>query len=199
MQISENCVKIVKKFEGLFLSAYVCPAGVWTIGYGHTGSVHGLAIHSNMKITAKTADELLTEDLKKFEKHVNSFDYIYHWNQNEFDALVSFAFNVGNIKQLTNNGKRTKAQIAEAILLYDKGGGKVLPGLTRRRKEERELFLKEVETVSTVKKLPVIVNGKEYEVNGIFENGTNYFSIRQIANLLGIEVSNKGSIPILKK
>ncbi len=69
------------------------------------------------------------------------FDSKYHWNQNEFDALVSFAFNVGSINQLTANKTRTKAQIAQAMLSYNKANGKVLAGLTKRRQAERELFL----------------------------------------------------------
>lgn len=65
----------------------------------------------------------------------------YEWNQNEFDGLVSFAYNIGSIDQLTANGTRTKEQIANKILAYNKAGGKVLAGLTRRRQEERTLFL----------------------------------------------------------
>ena len=68
------------------------------------------------------------------------FDGIYHWNQNEFDALVSFAFNVGSIDQLTAKGTRTRAEIAEKLPAYNKSGGVVLNGLTRRRIAEQKLF-----------------------------------------------------------
>ncbi|MDD7026949.1 MAG: D-Ala-D-Ala carboxypeptidase family metallohydrolase, partial [Lachnospiraceae bacterium] len=75
----------------------------------------------------------------------------YNWNQNEFDALVSFAFNIGSIDLLTSKGTRTKERIAEKMLLYVKGGGKVLPGLLKRRKEEQALFLTPVNTGGQMK------------------------------------------------
>ncbi len=72
----------------------------------------------------------------------------YNWNQNEFDALVSFAYNIGSIDGLTAKGARTRSEIAAKILEYNKAGGKVLAGLTRRRQEERKLFLTPV-TIKT--------------------------------------------------
>lgn len=130
-------LNLIRQFEGCHLTAYKCPAGVWTIGYGHTTGVK-----QGQKITQEQADGLLAEDLQKYEKKVNKYDGKYRWNQNEFDALVSFAFNVGSIEQLSANGTRSKAVMAEKILLYNKAGGKTLAGLTRRRKAEQELFLK---------------------------------------------------------
>lgn len=135
MKISEKGLDLIKSFEGCKLTAYLCPAGVWTIGYGHTKGVK-----EGQKITQKKADALLMEDLKRFEDHVNSYRKYYKFTQNEFDALVSFAFNLGNINQLTKNGKRNKGQIADKMLLYTKAGGKVLPGLVKRRKAEHDLF-----------------------------------------------------------
>lgn len=140
MKISNTGLDLVKSFEGCRLTAYKCPAGVWTIGYGHTGKVDEKPIKSGMKITSSKATELLKEDMARFEKNVESFRNKYNWNQNQFDAMVSFAFNVGSINQLTNNGKRTKKEISDKIPAYNKGGGKVLPGLTRRRKAEQDLF-----------------------------------------------------------
>ncbi len=203
MQIGQAGLDLIKQHEGCRLTAYKCPAGVWTIGYGHTGS----DVKEGLTITPVKAEQLLKADLVKFEKHVQNFDSKYHWNQNEFDALVSFAFNVGSINQLTANKTRTKAQIAQAMLLYNKANGKVLPGLTKRRQAERQLFLTPVQEVkskvdvtqSRVKKLPVIVNGKRYEVDGVFEGGVNYFSVRQLAQLLDATVSNQGSVPVLTK
>lgn len=136
MRISEKGINLIKKYEGCRLDAYLCPAGVWTIGYGHTSGVK-----PGMKITQKQADDFLKSDLEKFEKKVNKYRYKYSWNQNEFDALVSFAFNLGNIDQLTMNGTRSKKEIALKILEYNKAAGKELEGLNKRRKEERELFL----------------------------------------------------------
>lgn len=203
MQTGQAGVDLIKQFEGCRLTAYKCPAGVWTIGYGHTGS----DVKEGLTITPVKAEQLLKSDLAKFEKHVQNFDSKYHWNQNEFDALVSFAFNVGSINQLTANKTRTKDQIAQAMLLYNKAGGKVLPGLTKRRQAERQLFLtpsQEVKekvdvTQSKVKKLPIIVDGKRHEIDGVFVAGMNYFSVRQLAQLLGVTVSNQGSVPVLTK
>lgn len=136
MVVTNNCIEIIKKFEGCRLTAYKCPAGVWTIGYGHTSGVR-----QGMKISQDLADAYLREDLKKFECIVNAYDPIYHWTQNQFDALVSFAFNIGNITTLTGAGTRNKYEIAEKMLLYNKAGGKVLKGLTNRRNYEHDLFL----------------------------------------------------------
>lgn len=142
MKIGKAGLNLIKSFEGLRLEAYQCPAKIWTIGYGHTGKVNGKKIVKGMKITKKQADELLLEDIERFEKCVSKYDKKYKWTQNEFDALVSFAFNIGNINQLTALGTRSKETIAYKMLLYRKSAGRVLQGLVRRREEERRLFLK---------------------------------------------------------
>ena len=142
MKIGTAGLNLVKKFEGCRLTAYKCPAGVWTIGYGHTGSVDGKAIRSGMTITDAKATELLREDIEKFEKAVeNCAALSFTPNQNQFDALVSFAFNcgAGNLKKLVEG--RTAEVVAEKLLLYNKANGQVLRGLVNRRKAERELFL----------------------------------------------------------
>lgn len=135
MKISQKGIDLIKKYEGCKLAAYKCPAGVWTIGYGHTGNVQ-----PGQTITQTHAEALLREDLISYELKVSKYSTQYNWNQNEFDALVSFAYNIGNIDQLTDRGTRSKAVIAE-ILLYNKAGGKALKGLIRRREDERALFL----------------------------------------------------------
>jgi GH24 family phage-related lysozyme (muramidase) len=140
MKTSEKGIELIKSFEGCRLVGYNCPAGVPTIGYGHTGKVNGRPVKAGMKITQKTADKLLKTDLKKFEKEVSKFPN-YMWSQNEFDALVSFAYNIGSINQLTELGLRSKKVIAQKIPLYNKGGGQVLSGLTKRRLAEQKLFL----------------------------------------------------------
>lgn len=140
MKTSKNGIKLIQKFEGCVLTAYQCPAGVWTIGYGHTGKVDGKSICKGMKITKAKATELLQEDLKKFEKAVSKYTK-YKWTQNQFDAMVSFAYNTGSINKLTASGTRSKEIIAEKILLYNKANGVILEGLRKRRKEERKLFL----------------------------------------------------------
>lgn len=136
MRTSQNGIDLIKKFEGCRLKAYKCPAGVWTIGYGHTKNVT-----PDQKITQVQAEGMLVDDLAKYEKLVDRYYKIYHWNQNQFDALVSFAYNIGSINQLTANGSRSIETIAAKMLLYNKAGGKVLKGLVRRRKAEHDLFI----------------------------------------------------------
>lgn len=138
MKISQKGIDLIKKFEGCRLDSYKCSAGKWTIGYGHTAGVT-----AGQKISQAQAEAYLRADLEKFEKLVAKHDNVYRWTQNEFDALVSFAYNTGSIDKLTVNGKRTKAEVSEKILLYVKdGNGNVLQGLVNRRKAEQELFLK---------------------------------------------------------
>lgn len=134
MKTSKKGIDLIKSFEGCRLTAYKCPAGVWTIGYGHTAGVK-----SGQIITQEQADAYLASDLEKYERYVEETGL--QLNQNQFDALVSFAYNCGNgnLKTLIRN--RSLEQIAEALLLYNKANGKVLSGLTRRRKAERNLFL----------------------------------------------------------
>lgn len=137
MKTGQAGIELIKSFESCKLTAYKCPAGAPTIGYGHTEGVK-----MGQKITQAQAEEYLRQDLAKYEKNVAKYESRYNWTQNEFDAMVSFAYNLGSIDKLTVNGSRSKAVIAEKILLYNKAGGRALAGLTRRRKAEKELFLK---------------------------------------------------------
>lgn len=138
-QISINGLNLIKSFEGCRLEAYkpVKSEKYYTIGYGH----YSADVRVGQKITQLQAEQILLCDIKRFEANVNTWDKFYNFNQNQFDALVSFAFNIGSINQLVANGKRTKAQIADAILLYNKAGKKVLPGLVKRREKERALYV----------------------------------------------------------
>lgn len=145
MKISDKGLALIKSFEGCHLEAYKCPAGVWTIGFGHTKGVY-----QGMKISQSQAESFLREDCARFEKNVNGFSNKYKWTQDEFDALVCFAFNIGSINKLTGtpSGSRTKQEIADTIRLYNKDAiGKVLPGLVRRRQAEYELFTTGVKTM----------------------------------------------------
>lgn len=135
MNISENGLELIKNFEGCRLTAYKCPAGVWTIGWGHTGNVK-----EGQKITQAEADSMLKADMAPYESRVDKYSK-YNWNQNEYDALVSFAYNVGSIDQLTAGGTRSRSEIAEKMTAYNKAAGKTLAGLTRRREAEKKLFL----------------------------------------------------------
>lgn len=138
MKTSKSGIDLIKSFEGLRLEKYLDCIGVPTIGYGHTGK----DIEKISKISVEDAEVLLIKDLKKFETYVNKFNEIYNFTQNEFDALVSFAFNCGNnnLKKLVKDGARTKKEIAESFIKYNKASGKVVEGLTERRKKESTLF-----------------------------------------------------------
>lgn len=148
-KISMKCLALIKEFEGCHLTAYRDEVGVWTIGYGITNadkSITGTTVKRGLKISQETAEKWLEKSLnKKYLLKVMKYDTRYAWNQNELDALVSFAYNVGSIDQLTANGSRSKATIADKMLEYNKAGGKVYRGLTRRREAERKLFLKPME------------------------------------------------------
>lgn len=140
MKISENGLNLIISFEGFCPKATkaVKTEKYYTIGYGH----YGKDVDENQTITKEQALKLLKKDMKRFETKVMKYNDYYNFTQNEFDALVSFAYNVGNIDQLTAKGTRTKKEIADAMLLYIKSGGNVLVGLRKRRIRERELFLK---------------------------------------------------------
>lgn len=145
MTISDSGVHMIASFEGCRLKAYWDKTGkVWTIGYGHTEGVKEGDV-----ITDEQAITFLKYDCRKAENSVNKYNYIYKWNQNEFDALVSFTFNCGggSLKTLLANGTRSRKEIADKLPAYNKSGGQVLAGLTRRRKAEQKLFLTPVETV----------------------------------------------------
>ena len=135
-KINKSGLNLIKKYEWCRLTSYICPAGVLTIGYGHTGK----DVKPNQTISKKKAINLLKKDLARFERHVQSYNYIYEWTDNEFSALVSFAFNIGNIDQLTAYGTRTRSQIRSAMVKYVKANGKTLAGLVKRRKAELKLF-----------------------------------------------------------
>ena len=139
--ISEAGIDLIKEFEGLRLDAYRCPAGKWTIGYGSTAGVR-----QGMSITADEADDLLDRDLQFFEAGVEKAVKV-KIRQSQFDALVSFAFNLGlgSLKKSTLLKKLNAGDdhgAAEEFLRWCYANGVALTGLLRRRKAERELFLK---------------------------------------------------------
>ena len=139
MKTSERGIELIKCHEGLRLKAYRCPAGVWTIGYGHTRDVTEGSV-----ITKDKATVFLKSDLKSAENIVNVA--LSGINQNQFDALVSFVFNVGSGNFLKSTllkkikAKPTDAAIREEFMKWILAGGKVLPGLEKRRKDEADIF-----------------------------------------------------------
>jgi len=148
MKISDKGLELIMNFEGFRANAYkpVKEETYWTIGFGH----YGPDVKKGDTITRERAVELLKEDMVGYERTVENVCNYLTLNQNEFDALVSFTYNCGGggLLQLTKNKSRTKAQMMEHIEAYTKGAnGKSLPGLVKRRKMEKELFLTPVEEV----------------------------------------------------
>ena len=114
MKVSKTGLDLVKKWEGgpWLTAKRFMNEKYLSIGFGH----YGPDVKMGMKITKQQAEDLLKKDLQKTEKAVNKYQDKYKFNQNEYDALVSFAYNIGNIDQLTKNGTRTKKQIADNML-----------------------------------------------------------------------------------
>ncbi len=144
-KINESGIELIKHFESLKLEAYQDSVGIWTIGWGHTGLTHkDGTVHAGRKITEDEAIALLKQDLKTFEDAVeNCVDVDI--NDNQFSALVSFAFNLGgtNLRKSTLLKKLKSEQYFNAskeFKKWSKAGGKRLGGLVRRRISERNLF-----------------------------------------------------------
>lgn len=136
---------IIRKFEGLKLQAYLCPANVWTIGYGSTFYENGSKVEQGDKITLDRADKLLHMMVNKFEGEVKKL-VKSEINENQIGAITSFAYNVG-IGALSKstllrkvNANPDDKTIADEFMKWTKAGGKVLKGLVNRRKAEAELY-----------------------------------------------------------
>lgn len=156
MRASENCIDIIKKWEGLIdgdpntpgLDPYICPAGVPTIGWGSTWDSKGNPITmDHPPIDLEQAEALLIQELRHTEKAVKKL-ITFQINQCQFDALVSFTYNVGSgnlqastLRRKLNRGDTDGA--ADEFPKWRKAGGRILKGLVRRRAEERDLFLRE--------------------------------------------------------
>ena len=184
-RIGQAGLALIKQYEGCRLAAYRCAAGVWTIGYGHTAGVH-----SGMTITQARADAYLQQDIAKFEGYVNNPAYVpitEQLNQNQFDALVSFAFNLGagNLRKLCKG--RTAAQIARAMPSYNKAVGKVLAGLTRRRKAEQALFNKAVSCTGTT---TTSTNTEDYNMKTI-KKGSKGNAVKVWQIIIGVTPDGK--------
>lgn len=196
MKISKKGLDLVKEFEGLHLEAYKDEVGVWTIGYGITNadkSITGVTIRKGLKITREKAEKWLEESLnKKYAPKVTKYNSKYKWNQNEFDALVSFAYNIGSIDGLTANGSRSKSVISNKMLKYNKAGGRVYNGLTRRRKAERELFLTPVEKQGYSGTFPALPPRGYYQIGDGYKTLKNYQTqIKRVQKLLNWVMSGK--------
>ena len=138
----DKAVTIIKKYEGCELEKYKCPAGRWTIGWGHLI----LDDEHLEKITQEEADALLMLDVQRIAKAIKPYIKYPYMNENEFCALVSFAFNLGPQSLLTSTllklyNKGEVARAADEFLKWVFAAGKRLRGLERRRRTERALFL----------------------------------------------------------
>lgn len=143
MQIGKNCIDLIKKFEGLKLESYKCPAGLWTIGYGNTQWENGTRVLENQVIDIQRAEKLLMFWVNKYAEKID-----LKVNQNQFDALVSFAYNVG-ITNFNNSTLKKKvianpndATIRDEFMKWVSSKGKQLPGLVKRREAEANLYFK---------------------------------------------------------
>lgn len=139
MKTGKKGIELIKEFEGFKRSPYLCPAGVWTIGYGSTKGI----TKNTKPITKQDAEKLLINDLTDAERAVRSFVKV-PLTQNQFDALVSFTFNLGagalsrsTLLKMLNAGNY---DLESQFLRWVRAGGKILPGLTRRRQAEADLF-----------------------------------------------------------
>jgi lysozyme len=144
MKASRTAIDLIKRFESLELEAYLCPAGTWTIGWGHTAGVE-----PGMRITEQHAEELLGLDIEEVERNLAAVIHV-PLTQGQNDALVSLCFNLrGGPRELPKAAPKLVSKIdsgdyaAAALEFLDinHANGAVLPGLTRRREAERELFL----------------------------------------------------------
>ena len=146
MRTNKAGLDLIKEFEGWRAKAYKCPAGVWTIGYGHTSMAGAPTVKPGMVITREEGEQILRRDLKIYEDGVKTAIRV-PLNSNQFSACVSLCYNIGvggfrksSVARFCNQSQWQKA--ADAFALWNKAGGRVLPGLTRRRAAEASLFMR---------------------------------------------------------
>jgi GH24 family phage-related lysozyme (muramidase) len=129
-----DAANLIASFEGFSSTAYY-DYGQWTVGYGSK------ATGPNQVVTREQGVEMLNSQISGYAANVDKYNSTYNWTPNERAALTSFAYNIGSIDQLTANGTRSREEIAQSMLLYDKAGGQRLDGLSERRAAEQALFL----------------------------------------------------------
>ena len=142
MNTSQAGIDLIKSFEGLVLKAAPCPAGIPTVGYGHTGP----EVYNGLRITAEFAEDLLHQDLARFERGVDRLIAGVPTTQAQFDSFVSLAFNIGlggfqRSSVLRHHRAGNKLRAAASFMLWVKAAGRTLPGLVRRRNAERRMYL----------------------------------------------------------
>jgi len=157
VKVSQRCKELIKHHEGVRLKPYRCPARLWTLGVGHVlypdqgrlpldqRDAYPLKAEDNRVFSGAEVDGILSADLQRFEAGIAKL-FPMVLAQGQFDALVSFAFNLGlgGVQRSTLRQKVLRGEIEEAadeFLKFTRGGGKILPGLVKRRQDERALFL----------------------------------------------------------
>jgi len=148
MRVSDEGIKLIKHFEGVHKKPYICPAGYWTVGVGHLISRDAkLPFEWDRVLSPGEIDDLLRKDLRRFELGVLRLLGTVQPNQSEFDALVSFSFNLGlgcfqrsTVRSAFIRGDKKRS--GEVLLKYRLAGGRVLPGLVRRRQAELALLMR---------------------------------------------------------
>jgi lysozyme len=188
MKISEKGLRMIENFEGCLLKASNTLDNVWTIGYGQTGYYYGKRIRKGMTTTRTAAHKWLRDhSISVYENAVNRRVKV-NLNQNQFDALVSFVYNIGvgafsksTVLKRLNIGDYAGA--AEAFEMWVHCNGKTLPGLVRRREEEKELFLTPVTNATTTKSTHLIREG---------DTGDNVKVLQHRLNLLGAQLVEDG-------
>jgi lysozyme len=145
MKITQAGIDLIRRFEGFRGTAYRCPSGVWTIGYGHTSNAGAPKVMQGMTMTEADAGKTLASDIQSFASGVRS-SLQRRVSDDQFSALVSFAFNVGldgfrssSVKKAVDSGDFDA--VPRRLGLWVKGGGRILPGLIKRRAAEAELFM----------------------------------------------------------
>ena len=138
MEINDEGLSLIVQHEGFSAKPYKLPGEqYYTCCYGH----YGPDVIPDKLYTEAEGLELLKQDIERAERAVKLYDHIYRWNVNQFSALCSFVYNIGNIGSLTLYGRRSIEEISEAMLLYTRDSrGVQLPGLVARRREEQKLF-----------------------------------------------------------
>lgn len=180
----DKAIEAIKKFEGCRLEAYQDVTGTWTIGYGHTNKVQKGDV-----ITQDQADAFLAEDVAVHASRVEKYQSIYNFTENEYNALVSFCYNVGNIDSLTLNGTRTKQQILQHIGDFCYSKGRRIEGLATRRWLEAQLFAKKDDSTTNLelKENPTI----SYKVGNVYELQANVI-VRVTPSIKGKKVGYAG-------
>ena len=147
MNVSKECLEMIRHHEGVRFKPYKCPAGLWTVGVGHViGDGKTLPPEWNRSFSQDEVDSILAADLRRFERGVLRLCPVVQ-HQGQFDALVSFAFNVGlgALQRSTLRMKHNRGNylsVPKEFLKWSNAGGKVLRGLLRRREDEARLYAK---------------------------------------------------------